>query len=481
MTRQMLRQPSPPQMSAMIDQQQQQNPQSFLNSAVQPATTKEIGRSSSLPVNSTFQSAFATHKDEFVMPKYSRSRSRQRSNSINLHRTANNTLSGMQTANSEPMLNVSHNSALLVQLLSNNNTNLLTKHSMSSNALNVQQQQVHQQLQKQLPKPNLPAQTIQSQPPPAMQQKSLTFPTPAVQNHLQHQTASTGMSTSILTSLKKNMQQQQQAFSSPGFSTSTTSMSVSTPSLSPDSALDIEMPMSPISRQTSSGSLKFSSPSTSANREGPGRRAGHIHAEQKRRYNIKNGFDMLHSLIPDLKNNPNAKLSKAAMLQKGAEYIRQMRAERSNLKDRMEVLRQEIDTLNNSLSHLQTALPADGAPVSKQRNSRMSELYETYIRYRTNDNWKYWVFGLIFEPMMQSFNSTVSVASMDDLIRTTNNWVDQHCSLIELRPAVSNKLRSLSTSTDLLAERPTSLQQEVQKVMSKNNNCSRNSSGYQSK
>lgn len=473
MTRQMLRQPSPPQMSTIIDQQQQQT---FLNNPVQPTTTKEIGRSSSLPMNSTFQSAFASQKDEsFVMPKYSRSRSRQRSNSINLHRTAHNTLSGMQSANSEPMLNVNQGSALLVQLLSNNSTNLLTKHSMSSNALNVQQQQ--QKVQKQLPKPNLPPHTIATQLPAALQQKSLTFPTPAVQNQLQHQTASTGMSTSILTSLKKNIQQHQ-GFSSPGFSTSTTSMSISTPSLSPDSALDIDMPMSPISRQTSG---KFSSP-TGGTRERPGRRVGHIHAEQKRRCSIQQGFEALHSLIPELQNNTNAKMSKAAMLQKGAEYIRHMRIERTNLKDRMDLLRKEVDRLNNSLNHLQTALPADGAPLSKQRNSRMSELYEAYVRYRTNDNWKYWVFGLIFEPMMQSFNSTVSVASMDDLIRTTNNWVDQHCSLIELRPAVSNKLRILSTTTDLLAERPTSLQQEVQKAMAKSNSCgSSTSSGYQSK
>lgn len=46
----------------------------------------------------------------------------------------------------------------------------------------------------------------------------------------------------------------------------------------------------------------------SPNRENS-RRVGHIHAEQKRRYNIKNGFDMLHSLIPHLNQNPNAKVS----------------------------------------------------------------------------------------------------------------------------------------------------------------------------
>jgi thymidylate synthase len=49
----------------------------------------------------------------------------------------------------------------------------------------------------------------------------------------------------------------------------------------------------------------------SPNRDTPHRdqrRVGHIHAEQKRRYNIKNGFDMIHSLIPHLNQNPNAKV-----------------------------------------------------------------------------------------------------------------------------------------------------------------------------
>lgn len=79
------------------------------------------------------------------------------------------------------------------------------------------------------------------------------------------------------------------------------------------------------------------------------RRVGHIHAEQKRRYNIKNGFDMLHSLIPQLSQNPNPKLSKAVMLQKGADYIRQLRAERNLLKEEMDSLRHQIECLNTSI------------------------------------------------------------------------------------------------------------------------------------
>lgn len=83
------------------------------------------------------------------------------------------------------------------------------------------------------------------------------------------------------------------------------------------------------------------------------RRVGHIHAEQKRRYNIKNGFDMLHSLIPQLNQNPNTKLSKAAMLQKGADYIRQLKAERNQMKEEMDNLKQQIECLNTSIRYVQ--------------------------------------------------------------------------------------------------------------------------------
>lgn len=88
---------------------------------------------------------------------------------------------------------------------------------------------------------------------------------------------------------------------------------------------------------------------------------------------------------------------------------------------------------------------------------------------------------------MNTFNQTVSVASLDEMCRSCQLWVDQHCSLVELRPgmscnvpvdvpinnefnsfcftAVSNKLRQLSTTTDILSDPPTSLQEEVLKAM----------------
>lgn len=114
------------------------------------------------------------------------------------------------------------------------------------------------------------------------------------------------------------------------------------------------------------------------------RRVGHIHAEQKRRYNIKNGFDMLHSLIPQLNQNPNTKLSKAAMLQKGADYIRQLRMERNQVKEEMENLKQQIECLNTSIryaralqieaAYSQTVLSSYFQVIRELRSQNLKEL-----------------------------------------------------------------------------------------------------------
>ncbi|BES97221.1 Helix-loop-helix DNA-Hypothetical protein domain, partial [Nesidiocoris tenuis] len=196
------------------------------------------------------------------------------------------------------------------------------------------------------------------------------------------------------------------------------------------------------------------------------RRVCHINAEQKRRCNIKNGFDTLHSLIPMLNQNPNIKMSKAAMLQKGAEYIMQLQNEKQQLKLEMDALKQRIETLNSEICNCQSMLPATGAPISKLRSNKVRDMYRKYVRVRVHENWKFWILSVICEPLLESFNNVVSTASMDELYRTTLQWVDQHCSLVDLRPIVLNALRHLCTTTDILSD-PARLPIEARNVVDK--------------
>lgn len=83
------------------------------------------------------------------------------------------------------------------------------------------------------------------------------------------------------------------------------------------------------------------------------------------------------------------------MLQKGAEYIRQLKMERAQLKEEIETHRQEVEVLNAAINNCQSLLPATGAPVSRQRTNKMTEMFDQWVRIRTNENWKFWIVSIM--------------------------------------------------------------------------------------
>ncbi|XP_063059617.1 carbohydrate-responsive element-binding protein-like isoform X2 [Engraulis encrasicolus] len=182
------------------------------------------------------------------------------------------------------------------------------------------------------------------------------------------------------------------------------------------------------------------------------RRITHISAEQKRRFNIKLGFDTLNNLVTSLSSQPSIKISKATTLQKTAEYVSKMQQERAQLHEEAHRLREEIMALNSAIGVCQQQLPATGVPIAPQRFDHMRERFREYVRAQTLQNWKFWVFSIIIEPLFESFNSMVSQASREELCRTTLSWLEQHCALPALRPTVLNSLRLLSTSTSILTD-----------------------------
>ncbi|BFZ04751.1 hypothetical protein BsWGS_07790 [Bradybaena similaris] len=180
------------------------------------------------------------------------------------------------------------------------------------------------------------------------------------------------------------------------------------------------------------------------------RRTAHLSAEQKRRCNLKTGFDMLQQLVPSLTQNP--KVSKATMLQKTAEYCKKLKAERTQMQKESAILKQEIDSLNSAISMVQSQLPETGVPVTRQRKDMMKEIFDEYVQLRTVENSKFWIFSMLMNSLYESYCNTVSTSSLEEMCRTTLTWLDRSCSLVTLRPNVLNALRKLSTSTPILTE-----------------------------
>ncbi|KAL3227780.1 hypothetical protein MRX96_003741 [Rhipicephalus microplus] len=196
------------------------------------------------------------------------------------------------------------------------------------------------------------------------------------------------------------------------------------------------------------------------------RRVCHINAEQKRRFNIKNGFESLRHLLPSLSQNPDSKVSKAQMLQQAGEYIRTLKNERQQQQEEADRLKKQIESFNQEISLYQNQLPATGVPLPCQRTNHLKESFEEYVRARTLQNWKFWVFSLLLEPLLESYNQTVSKAGFDEMCKTVLVWVEQYCSLRALRPGVLDSLKHLSKSTNILSD-PSRLPEEATQAVTK--------------
>ncbi|XP_034241723.1 MLX-interacting protein [Thrips palmi] len=421
-------------------------------------------------LNSVDKTPARSETELFAVPKYQKLRNRSRSGSSLLPGNSgsatsssgvNTVGSGMAprsmrplvSASSNPDLSSAHSSALLAQLLSVNSSsvyNFTAGSDSPSGRVPISKSHI----------PILPMPTGGS----------------AQQTQVPHTTALL-ITSSVPMTIQPSSSTGQLILNS---AASTSTSSIVATGKGSDTASDSSAVPSPVGLSLSPLNMENMSPPTplgsksdtdlrtvKVSGRGEHRRVYHINAEQKRRCNIKNGFDTLHSLIPQLRQNPNTKTSKAAMLQKGAEYIKQLRGERNKLKDEMDELRLEIEKLNGAISNCQSMLPATGAPVSRHRASKMREMFEEYVRGQTLNNWKFWIFSLMVEPLLDSFNSTVSTSSVDELYRTTMQWVEKHCSLVELRPVVLNSLRFLCTSTEILSD-PSRLPEEARQAVLKN-------------
>ncbi|XP_047929674.1 MLX-interacting protein isoform X2 [Anser cygnoides] len=222
-----------------------------------------------------------------------------------------------------------------------------------------------------------------------------------------------------------------------------------------------EQSPSPQSPQNSSSGKPATDPQMAAFKM---QRMKRISSEQKRRFNIRIGFSTLNSLV-----SANSKsISHAITLQKTVEYIAKLQQERTQMQEETRRLREEIEELNAAIISCQQQLPATGVPITRQRFDRMRSMFDEYVRNRTLQNWKFWIFSIIIKPLFESFNGMVSTTSFKDLNQTAIAWLDQHCSLPVLRPMVLSSLRHLSTSTSILSD-PSCLPEQATEAVSKMN------------
>ncbi|XP_008109534.1 MLX-interacting protein isoform X3 [Anolis carolinensis] len=193
-----------------------------------------------------------------------------------------------------------------------------------------------------------------------------------------------------------------------------------------------------------------------------------------RRMIISSGFNTLASLVLPGSDQTNAKLSKALLLQKSVTYVRRLQQERQQAQETVERLRSEIEELSTAIDEYQRQLPPNGAPVLPPQSDRASQLYEEYVHKRTLQDWRFWLFSVVIKPLFESYTRTVNTTSIKEFRQSVLSWLEQHCTLPILRPAISGSLLNLSKITSILTQ-PAQLPEQALRAVSCPPHCKGNS------
>lgn len=157
-------------------------------------------------------------------------------------------------------------------------------------------------------------------------------------------------------------------------------------------------------------------------------------------------------LVPSLLEGKNGKVSKAVMLQKTSEYIKELQLAREKRLSNLAEFKCELEELSDKISECQSQLPASGVAVTGQLNKieRFEQKFTSYIKEKTMENWRFYIFSLILQPLFQTFLSNVTTSSKEDMELSFNQWQQKSCNLTQIRPIASNALRHLVKTTTIL-------------------------------
>ncbi|XP_058862586.1 max-like protein X isoform X3 [Acipenser ruthenus] len=165
------------------------------------------------------------------------------------------------------------------------------------------------------------------------------------------------------------------------------------------------------------------------------RRQAHSQSEQKRRNAIKKGYDDLQAIVPTCQQQDcsivSQKISKATVLQKTIDYIQFLHKEKKKQEEDVATLRKDVMALKIMKTNYEQIVKAH------QNNPHQG-------KDQVSDQVKFSIFQNIMDSLFQSFSSTISVTSFQELSACVFSWTEEHCKPQTLREIVVGVLRQLN-------------------------------------
>lgn len=159
----------------------------------------------------------------------------------------------------------------------------------------------------------------------------------------------------------------------------------------------------------------------------------HTLNEQKRRDAIRQAYCQLEEIVPLCRQaSPGGvRLSRAAVLQKGIEYIAYLNEQSAKQQEQLESLKKEVTALTIMKENYERITRAHQNSTTTQGSSSTEQVPEE-LKFR--------VFQGMMDAQFQSYNANISLTSFESLSSCTINWLEQYCKPQVIPPAPPHRL-----------------------------------------
>ncbi|KAF8567377.1 hypothetical protein P879_03591 [Paragonimus westermani] len=176
----------------------------------------------------------------------------------------------------------------------------------------------------------------------------------------------------------------------------------------------------------------------------------------------------VHESKPIVSAAGSGRASNAATLRESAELIRRLRDANNTWETKRKALLDEIAALGTQTASYWDKLCPSGVALNRQimepqLTNQSRKWFRQYVQQQTEKCWKFYLFSLLIEKLFTSYCTVVNTTSKEQFVRSLDSWLDQYCSLAQLRPALTQALCKLATHTAVLQE-PRQLPEQARRM-----------------
>lgn len=189
----------------------------------------------------------------------------------------------------------------------------------------------------------------------------------------------------------------------------------------------------------------------------------HLNAEKNRRNALKDGFDQLLKILPNLNNG--LKTTNAVVLAKSVEHINNLVEKTTDNEQEINDLNKQIEELNEKIKNFQENMPSSGKSKLALNTSSTSvthqyeRFFDRYVKEQTRKDYRYWLMWKLMRNSVISYGQslpTEGCQSKEKSVGNFKNWLMEHFDSTQLRRDSSNLLIYLATKTTFMSK-PNSL------------------------